>query len=183
MNFRVWICWGFSFRSLGNGRVVVALTVNANSCGKGLREKIVSLSWITWFPYNSSLCKTGLDEINVIKTNANIKASCVTSGTKELLSAASPSCYLPAAPDWVSPWAGGSVTQAGIWVWKEQWFGLLGTSGVAWVLYRCYESSWSCEFNRLWCQRRIVAPSDPLAVHFCFFFILGNSQPGGKKST
>lgn len=38
-----------------------------------------------------------------IKTNTNINASCVTNGTKELLSATSPSCYLPAAPDWVLP--------------------------------------------------------------------------------
>lgn len=34
INYRVWICWGFSFGSLRNGRVFVAPAVNANGCEK-----------------------------------------------------------------------------------------------------------------------------------------------------
>lgn len=73
---------------------------------KDLGKRLSAWAELYYLPIIAAYAKQGQMRLMYsrhIKTNSNIKASCVTDGTKELLNATSPSCYLPAAPDWVFP--------------------------------------------------------------------------------
>lgn len=120
-----------------------------------------------------------------IKTNANITASCVSTGTEGLGRATSPSCCLPAAPECFFPLGWGN-SRSNLGLERTPMWVSLGHVRHVVSPQRCREglcdSSWNYECDRLMSERSCNLDR-PTGYTFLFSQdVLGKLQPKEKTN-